>query len=167
MDAYSDLGTAYFQLHRFAEAADTYYKGVALDKNDWLIWGNVGDALYWTPQRRKESSKAYKNAIALSEAKLKVNPNDASTLAFLASYHAMLDQKPAALKTMNQAIAQKSSIPEVSFRVAIVYNHFANTEQALEWLEKALKAGYSKSMVQAQPDFEPLHDNPKFKALLQ
>jgi len=111
--------------------------------------------------------KAYKNAIALSEAKLKVNPNDAYTLAFLASYHAMLDHKQAALKTLNQAVTQNSSIPEVSFRIAIVYNHFADTENAVASLEKALKAGFSKSMALAQPDFEPLHDNPKFKALLQ
>jgi serine/threonine protein kinase/tetratricopeptide (TPR) repeat protein len=167
MDAYSDLGTAYFQLHRFAEAADTYQKGLALDKQDWLIWGNLADALYWTPKRRKEALKPYKNAISLCEAKLKVNPNDAYPLAFLASYHAMLDKKQAALKVLNQAIAQNSTIPEVSFRVAVVYNHFGDTDDTLTWLEKALKAGYSKSMVQTAPDFEALHDDPKFQALLQ
>jgi serine/threonine-protein kinase len=167
MDAYSDLGTAYFDLHHFAEAADSYEKGIALDRQDALIWGNFADALYWIPQRRKESVKAYKNAIARSEAKLKVNPNDAGTLAFLASYHAMLDQKQAAFKALNQAIAQKSSDPDVSFRLALVYNHFGDTDNALTWLQKALEAGYSKALVQAQPDFAALHDDPRFTALLQ
>jgi len=167
MDAYSVLGTAYFDSHRFAEAAETYARGLTLDKQDWLIWGNLGDALYWTPNRRKESVKAYKNAITRCQASLKVNPNDANALAFLASYHAMLEQKQAAFKVLNQAISQTSAEPEVSFRVAIVYNHFGDPDRALTWLEKALKAGYSKSMVQAAPDFEALHDNPKFKALLQ
>jgi len=167
MEAYSDLGTAYFQLHRFADAADTYEKGVALDKQDWLIWGNLADALYWTPNKRKDSLKPYRNAISLCEAKLKVNPNNANVLAFLASYQAMLDQKQAAFKTLNRAISQNSTNPDVSFRVAIVYNHFGDSDHTLAWLEKALKAGYSKSLVQTAPDFEALHDDPKFQALLQ
>jgi hypothetical protein len=34
-------------------------------------------------------------------------------------------------------------------------------------LQKALEAGYSKALVQAQPDFAALHDDPRFTALLQ
>jgi len=37
----------------------------------------------------------------------------------------------------------------------------------LEWLGKALAAGYSKSVVGKTPDLDNLHDNPRYQALMQ
>ncbi len=41
-------------------------KGPGLDDKDFMNWGNLGDALYWSPDRRPESAAAYKRAIELA-----------------------------------------------------------------------------------------------------
>jgi len=37
----------------------------------------------------------------------------------------------------------------------------------LEWLSKALAAGYSRSQVTKVPYMDNLHDNPRYQALMQ
>ena len=86
MSAYSNLGTAYFYLHRYPEAITAFEKARSLDDQDYLNWGNLGDALYWSSNRRPESAAAYKRAIELGQSRLQVNPKDATARAFVADY---------------------------------------------------------------------------------
>jgi hypothetical protein len=48
-----------------------------------------------------------------------------------------------------------------------VYNQLHETGTSLEWLSKALAAGYSKSVVSKAPDLDNLHDNPRYQSLMQ
>ena len=64
--------------------------------------GNYGDGLYWAPGRREEAALAYRRAISLGEAKLQVNPRDATLLAFLATYNAMLGKKEMAFRNVGK-----------------------------------------------------------------
>ncbi|HEX3155679.1 MAG TPA: protein kinase, partial [Candidatus Angelobacter sp.] len=71
---YTNLGTAYFHLRRFAEAAGTYADAARLDDRDYHIWGNLAIAQHFAGNR-EESDKAYRKGIALAEDGLKVNPH--------------------------------------------------------------------------------------------
>ena len=104
LEAYSNLGGAYFALRRFADAAQMYRQGLNLDDRDSLIWGNLGDALYWTPGRRGDAEAAYRKAISIASSKLEVNPQDASLLAFVATYSAMVGDKIAAMSNVQRAL---------------------------------------------------------------
>ena len=50
---------------------------------------------------------------------------------------------------------------------AVVYNQLRETGTALEWLSKALAAGYSRSVVSKTPELDNLHDNSRYQALMQ
>jgi tetratricopeptide (TPR) repeat protein len=76
-DALSNLGTAYFQMQQYAESTANFEEAVKLDQKNYIMWGNRGDAYYWTPGRRPEASNAYGTAIALVEEDLRLNPHDA------------------------------------------------------------------------------------------
>jgi serine/threonine-protein kinase len=165
LEAYSNLGGAYFALRRFADAAQMYQQGLNLDDRDSLIWGNLGDALYWTPGRRTEAAVAYRKAISRAVAKLKVNPRDATLLAFVATYNAMVGDKVAALSEVQRAVELAPTDADVRFRAALVYNHFGDTEQTLSSLEKAIAAGYPPSAIRDTPDFDHLRDNHLVQAL--
>ncbi len=102
-DATSNLGTAYFQLHRYADAAAAYEQATQLDPRNYVLWGNLGDAYYWAPGRRADAMAAYGKGIALAEEKLRVNPRDAEALRSLAVYHAMRAQH--ALDALERAVA--------------------------------------------------------------
>jgi len=165
--AYSNLGTAYFCQRRFADSVRTYEEAVKHDERNYVFWGNLGDALYWTPGRRPQGAAAYRKAIALAEIKLQVNARSARVLADLGSYHGMLDERQAALAQLHRALEIAPDNPDVQFLAALVYNQVGETDRALDWLEKAVASGYSTVMIRDTPNFDPLHTNPRFQALLR
>ena len=166
LDAYSNLGTAYFAMHHFAEAAESFHHGTELNDRNWYNWGNLGDALYWTPGRRQEAVPAYEKAITLAQAQQELNPRDAIARAMMAQYFAMLNRRPQALDSLHSALEIEPANPEVLFRAALIYNHFGDTENSLGWLRKAIEAGFSPSTARDFPDFESLQSNQTFRELI-
>jgi serine/threonine-protein kinase len=165
LEAYSNIGTAYFALRKFADSAQMYERGLKLDDRDSMIWGNLGDALYWTPDRRPESAAAYRKAISLAQSKLQVNPRDANLLAFVATYKAMTGDKSGATADVERAIELAPGDADVRFRAALVYNHLGDVARTVASLEKAVAKGYPGAAIRDTPDFDRLHDNPRIQAL--
>jgi eukaryotic-like serine/threonine-protein kinase len=164
-DAYNNLGYAYILMHRFPEAIAAQQQALKLDEGNSEIWGNLGNALYWSPDRRQESAVNYRRAVSIATSRLQVNPRDAETVAYLANYSAMLDNRQQALSQLKRALELAPSDGEVLFRAALVYNHFGDTEQTLTYLKKAADAGYSRAIIRDSPDFMALQQNQEFKAL--
>jgi tetratricopeptide (TPR) repeat protein len=168
LEAYSNLGAALFSLRRYSEAAEMFQQGLKLDDyRDSLTWGNLGDALYWAPGRRQQAAPAYRKAISLSDAKLRINSRDATVIAFRATYHAMVGDKTEALADVHRALQLAPNDAEVSFRAALAYNQLGRDENCLSSLEKAVAAGYPISAIRDTPDFDHLRDNPRLRALLR
>ena len=166
MTAYSNLGSAYFWMHRYPDAISAYEKARSLDDKDYQNWGNLADALYWSPSRRPESAAAYKQAIALAQAQLKINPKDATARAFAAQYYAMLGDRRNATTGILQAVNQAPHDPDVLFRAALVYNQFGEQHQTLEWLQKAVAANFPRTTVRDTPDFDHLKSDPVFQSTI-
>ena len=152
-------------MHRFPEAIAAQQQALKLDEGNSEIWGNLGNALYWSPDRRQESAVNYRRAVSIATSRLQVNPRDAETVAYLANYSAMLDNRQQALSQLKRALELAPSDGEVLFRAALVYNHFGDTEQTLTYLKKAADAGYSRAIIRDSPDFMALQQNQEFKAL--
>jgi eukaryotic-like serine/threonine-protein kinase len=165
--AYSNLGTTYFQRRRFPEAAATFEKATKLDEKNYALWGNLGDAYYWAPGKRDQSSSPYRIAIALGEEALKVNPNDAVLLSRLAQYRAMVGEKNNALSYLKVALNIAPNDAEVRFKAALIYNQFKEDDQTLDWLEKAVKAGYSVTTILDAKNFDHLWAYSKFQDLIR
>ena len=166
-DAYSNLGTAYFYLGRFAEAAQAYEKAADLDPLLYLWRGNLGDALYWTPGQRVNAKDAYERAILLAKEALRVNPRDYRAMGYLAYYYAMVGDKKAAMTTLQQAVALAPENAEVRFNAALTHNQVGQPNLALDWLEKALAAGWNPATVRNHPFLNNLHADSRYLQLLQ
>jgi len=165
-DAYTNLGYTYFLMHRFPEAITAQEQAVRLDEGNWENWGNLGDALYWSPDRRTQADAKYKQAISIAASKVQVNPKDARVLVYLANYSAMVGERQAAVRYLLRALEVAPSDSEILFRAAVVYSHFNQTALALSYLKKAVDAGYSRAVIKDSPDFEALQQNPQFKTLV-
>src|SRR5579864_9101264 len=163
---YTNLGTAYFHLRNFPEAAKAYAEATHLNDRDYLLWGNLGEAQNFAGNRQ-EAETAYRKSIALAEETLKINPHDPELLKNLANYHVMLGESTPALKYLDQALAYGKSDKEILFSAALIYNRLGETGTALEWLSKALQAGYSLTTVRESPDLDNLRSNPRYQALVQ
>ncbi len=165
-EAYNNLGYVYTLMHRFPEAIAALEQALKIDDSDWMNWGNLADALYWSPDRRREARPKYEKAIAIATSKLQVNPQDVDVLAYLANYSAMIDDRPAAFDYLAKAQRLAPSKAEILFRAAIVHNHFDQEDQAIAELKKAIETGYSRLIIRDTPDFQGLAHNPAFAVLV-
>jgi eukaryotic-like serine/threonine-protein kinase len=166
-DATSNLGTAFFQLHRYADSAAAFEQATRLDPSNYVVWGNLGDAYYWAPGKRMEAVPAYGKAIVLGEEKLHVNPRDAEVLGSLAMYHAMRGEQKLALENLNGALRLNPKSPDLLFNAGITYQQLGDTPRALDALEKAVAAGISPAALRDTPNFDGLRANSRFLRLIQ
>jgi serine/threonine-protein kinase len=165
-DTYSNLGTAYYYQHRFGDAAQAYEKAVQLNDKDYTNWGNLGEAYYLNNERAK-ASDAFRKAVTLARQDLIVNSQDPQMLKNLADYYVMLDERANALKFLNRALGASKFDKEALFKAGQVYNHLGETGPAIEWLQKARRAGYPSDWFRTSPDLDNLRNDARFKELLQ
>ena len=166
VEAYNNLGYAYILMHRFPEAITALQEGLKFNEHEWMNWGNLGDALYWSPDRRAQAAPNYQRAIAIGQIKLQVNSRDAEVLAYLANYSAMLNDREAAFSFLQKALEVAPGDGETMLRAAIVCHHFGQKAETFDYLRKALKTGYSRSIIRDTPDFQDLQGDPVFLALV-
>jgi tetratricopeptide (TPR) repeat protein len=163
--AYESLAIAYFRLRDFNRAAQTTQAALKLDDSDYQTWGNLGDAYYFG-NNQSAAIDCYKRAITMAKQRLEINPRDSDVLSDLAGYWSMLGDRKQALDYLDRSLVGKKD-KELLFAAALVYNQLHETGPALEWLSKALAAGYSKSVVSKAPGLDNLHSNSQYRALMQ
>src|SRR5262249_31047094 len=56
--AFGNLGTAYFNSGRYAEAVDAYNQAFQFGNADYVAWINLGDAYSWLRGRQSDAAKA-------------------------------------------------------------------------------------------------------------
>jgi serine/threonine-protein kinase len=164
---YTNLGNSYFYLRRYEEADRAYEQAVKLAERDPLVWWNLGDGYFWTPGKRGESARAYRQAIEIAREDIRINPRDSQSYGILAICQAMLKERKPALEALHRGLQVSPDDPFLLFDAAIVYNQLGESEEALEWLKKSVAAGYPPSRVRDSPNFEAMRTQPQFQELLR
>jgi eukaryotic-like serine/threonine-protein kinase len=163
--AYVNLGVAYAGLNRFDDAAQALQEATRLDPQQFVTWGNLGDAFYYAG-KKDQSAAPYRKAIELASAELKVNPHDPDVLSSLASYYSMLGDRANAVTYLRQALQYGQNNKDMLITAASVYNHLGDTGPALEWLGKAVQAGYTPDRIRNTHDFDNLTNTPGYQRLV-
>jgi tetratricopeptide (TPR) repeat protein len=79
----------------------------------------------------------------------------------------MIGDSSQAIEFLNRSLAINHTDKELMFNAALIYNHLQQTGPALEWLSKALNAGYAPSVVGKAVALDNLHSNPLYQQLMQ
>jgi tetratricopeptide (TPR) repeat protein len=103
-DAYSNLGTLYFEESDFGRAADMFERAVELSTDDAMLMGNLANAYYWGWDRAK-ATEAFETAIELGEQELARRPDDPSLMASLAGYYGMVGRPERGFELVEQVAA--------------------------------------------------------------
>jgi tetratricopeptide (TPR) repeat protein len=166
--AASNLGTLYFyDLRDYTRAAEAFRRAVKLDEDEYVVWGNLASALYWAGQR-SEAQVAYRKAAELADARLKVNPREPNVLMSLAEYTAALSQRGQARTLMDTALSLAPKDARLMFQAGVLYEQrFDDRDKALEWLERALEAGYQWKEVERSPALTALRQDARVERLRQ
>ena len=136
-------------------------------QEDYLLWGNLADAYYWIPNEREKSFETYRRAVELAEGVRSVNPSDPKVLSHLADYYMMLSDRSQAMALLRQLVPLVGDDPELMFSVAYAYETMGDRAQALDWMAKALGAGYSPKLIASVPGLEELRADERFQLLIR
>jgi serine/threonine protein kinase/tetratricopeptide (TPR) repeat protein len=165
--AYANLGMAYFCLRRFDEAAQSFEKAVKLNDKLYDGWWDLGDAYSFVPAKSTLAKGAYEKCVSLANEAVNVDAKDSLAFSTRGICQAMLGDRAAAFADLQRAQSIAPDDPEVSFDTAVVYNHFGETDPALQWLGKAVNAGYSPSIARDYPFFDKMRSDPRFQKIFQ
>ena len=165
-DTWTNLGVANAWMGRFSEALPAYQKAVEISpaSDAWL--SNLADDYRWL-QRTKEANDTYDKAIELAYKSLTVNPNDAATKVNLGTYYAKKGDFAQGLKFINEVLAKNPDDQFYLYNAAIAHALAGHTDEALQALGKAFKAGYPPQFAKDDPDLRTLAGNARFKTLVQ
>ena len=161
---YNNLGTIRFFQGRYADAVPAFEKAVNSAANSYRFWGNLGDAYRWTAGMRDKAPAAYTRAVQLGRAEAKAKPGDWDLRSRLALYLAKLSD-PAARAEL-AAIPPATPTAAVWFRTAVAWDLLHDRDQALQSLERALKAGYPTNEVENEPELAPLRADRRYHVLM-
>ncbi len=111
---------------------------------------------------------AYELAIQVTERHLKLYPDDARALCLVATALGWAGERERSLQWLARAQSQQPDEPRVLYNVACAYAQLDEPNAALDALEASVDAGRrGKEWPLNDPDFTPLHNHPRFRALIE
>jgi tetratricopeptide (TPR) repeat protein len=102
------------------------------------------------------------------ECHIQLHPDDARALYLGAGVSLQLGDGDRALDWVHRALAIDPEETAVLYNVACTYTQLGKTDEALDLLEKAVHNGFGhKEWIENDPDFIPLRDHTRYRALIQ
>jgi serine/threonine-protein kinase len=169
--AFSNLGTAYFNSNRLAEAVDAYNQAFQFGTPDYTTWINLGDAYFWLRERPDQARGAYLQAVRLGREEMRLRAREAKSVdpqipANLATEFPKLGQPDSARIYLAQALAADSNNTWVQYCAALTHWQLGDRPQALTWLERAVAGGYSIAWLRDSPVHHEWRQEARFRTLL-
>jgi serine/threonine-protein kinase len=164
--AASNLGTLLYQRGDFPAAASAYEHATELSPRDYRMWRNLAAGYDKAPGRRDQAAAAYRKALALAEQERELDPTDGRVVIEMADCAAMLGDKPRALTLTAEALALSPRNSELQYMAADIYETLGDRTRALQCLERALRAGYQRTLLETSPSFASLRADPRYKTLI-
>lgn len=191
---FNDEGIEALRLDRYEDARLNFEKALELNPEDGIVWGNLGVALTRL-ERYEEALAAYERSDRLVPGEPITVAEKASILYRLrrfteaeAGFREAVRLEPRApefrsslalaLKQQGEheeaAKEMETALPHAKKRGLVLYHHAAylilegKPDEALGVFEESLRKhppGARDSV--ADPDFEPLHNDPRYQALVQ
>src|SRR5262249_47349338 len=169
--AYTNLGTAYFNMSRLSDCVAAYNQAFQYDASKYALWMNLGDAYYWLKGQPDQARDAYTQTLSLCRAEMlsmagNGDPPDAVIPANMATVFPKLGLPDSARIYLAQPTAIDISSVVVQYRVALTYWQLGEPQRALDWLARAVTGGYPPAWLRDSPVHREWRTEPRFTALL-
>src|SRR6266849_6101607 len=143
-DAYNNLGVVFYEGKKYGAAVKQYHKAIAIDGESASFFSNLGAALF--------SKKEFEPAVRAYQHALELDPEVFE-------------------RTSRAGVQAQLPSPEdrarYDYTVAKLYAKMGLSEQSLEYLRKAIEAGYKDlKNVYKDVEFAELRKNPRFTELM-
>ena len=143
-DAYNNLGVVFYEAKKYGAAVKQYEKAIQKDHNSASFFSNLGAAHF--------SKKEFERAVAAYQHALELDPEVFE-------------------RTSRAGVQAQLPSPDdrarYDYTVAKLYAKMGFSEQSLEYLRKAIEAGYKDlKNVYKDVEFAELRKNPRFTELM-
>ena len=146
---FENRALVYYYLGEFDDAVADMKRAVELAPDHHKTWGDLADA-YRHAGQKEESRNAYEEAIRHARESLAVYPEEASTIARLATYLAYTGQPEAAEEEIQKVIDTGNGT--VYYSAGRIRMHHGDMAAAYKFLRQSIDAGWPRSLVVRDPD---------------
>jgi serine/threonine protein kinase/Flp pilus assembly protein TadD len=165
-DAAYMYGRALLAQGKLEKAARTFERAEELRPEDYVVPGLLG-GVYASLGRTADSQRTFKRQLEKARKRLELNPDDPRALYMGGIAASRLGDAARAKDLAAQAMAISPGDATVLYNVACIYATSGEADQSLTALEKAVSLGFGhRSWIEHDSDFESLHGNPRFQALI-
>jgi TolB-like protein/DNA-binding winged helix-turn-helix (wHTH) protein/Tfp pilus assembly protein PilF len=143
--------------HHYDESIAQSRKTIEMDPNFGLAHNQLAQAYL--------QKHMYSEAVAELQQAVRLSGNSPTCIANLARAYVASGNRSEAIKLLNDL--KKRSIPGYSngSEIATVYASLGDTDQAMNWLEKAYEERFNPGVL-LRPGFDPLRADPRFQNLM-
>ena len=166
-DAFYFYGRARKYQRRYADAVKLLERASQLQPEDFQAPAFLGGS-YAGMGMRAEATAARRRAVKLIEQRLDLYPDDARAYNLGATTLAKLGNIPRALEFAQKSLSIEPDDPLVLYNVACLHALIDKREEALGYLERAVKNGFGhKESMANDPDLDSIRKTPWFEAIAQ
>ena len=152
---------------RMAEAAGYFDRAAALREDDFQAAG-LAHANYRDLGRTQDMIRTATRCVDAAKRAIAVNPGDSRALYMGALALHDLGQSELSKEWADRAIEVDPNEIGTLYNIACLFAISGEPERALDLLERAIELGWARAeWLLADPDFTSVHDNPRYKALLE
>ncbi len=165
---YSNLGTIQFAQGFYEESIEAYERALELPAgaNNYVVWGNLGDACRWSLDKKERRREAYLRAAQLIQEQLRSTPNDPRLRSSLALYLAKRGDCTRASTELSALEKVPGKDAAAWFRMVVAYEVCTHREKALAALDQALRAGLLLEEVKSDPELLALRADARYHRLI-
>ncbi len=165
---YSNLGTYYFFLKQYPQSVTAYENAINLEGgvNDYQIWTNLADAYQMIPSLESDAKEAYTRAYQILVKQRPDWQNDNQTRTRAALLKAKSDELEEASGIIMPLIERSDLAPDVLFRITQIQAIREDQNKALQFLDKAISAGYPISEIENTPELFELRQTKEYQLLM-
>jgi Tfp pilus assembly protein PilF len=143
-----------------------FEQAARLAPQDYQVRGNLADAYRRAAGKSGLAMAEYAKAAELARASVGVNPESAVSRAALAYYLVRQGLKKEAASELETALSVASSNLNTHLYAALVYKEFGDLPAAAVETGKAIEAGLPTSLLRADPEFQPILQEPGLAAAI-
>lgn len=164
--AYANLGALYDREGNYQQASEVTRKALDMNSENYIVWGNLRNEYEWLKQPDK-AEDARRREIPLLEQTVQRNPRDGEAFAQLANLYGEEHEREKALATLRTAFALAPTDPLVLDMAADVHENLGDRQQAIEYVQKAMRVGFTKDQLVTDPELQELLKDPAMKAIVK
>jgi Flp pilus assembly protein TadD len=163
--AASNLGVTQLWTGRYADSVMSLELAARQAPKNYRIQANLGDA-YRAIRKPGNAAAAYARSVALAREQLRLNPRDAIAHSYAATGLAKANHAAEAAAEVKQALDLDPKEPSILLDAGVVAAIAGRTAEAMDLLRKAVVAGYCRTIIARQPEFERFRNDPAFQAIV-